>query len=270
VILSLQLPFAVIPLIYFTSDRHKMGSFANRPWVNVLAWTIAIVIIYLNMRLAMGQIIEWLSTGPVWIWPVLIVSVAGLAGLLIYLVARFFMPARAAWTEPRSRISESVAANLRAMRVSRVGAAIEHSAGDAAIISAALSMARAEKAELILIHVVNTPGAAVYGSESGSLHHSADAQYLDDLARELRDGDVLVDTELRFGNTVTELVRTVKEAGLGLLVMGSHGHAGLSDLIHGRTATVVQHRVDIPVLIVKSGAPESAIHPQLPDESTHK
>jgi manganese transport protein len=270
VILSLQLPFAVIPLIYFTSDRHKMGSFANRPWVNVLAWTIAIVIIYLNMRLAMGQIIEWLSTGPVWIWPVLIVSVAGLAGLLIYLVARFFMPARAAWTEPRSQISESVAANLRAMRVSRVGAAIEHSAGDAAIISAALSMARAEKAELILIHVVNTPGAAVYGSESGSLHHSADAQYLDDLARELRDGDVLVDTELRFGNTVTELVRTVKEAGLGLLVMGSHGHAGLSDLIHGRTATVVQHRVDIPVLIVKSGAPESAIHPQLPDESTHK
>jgi manganese transport protein len=159
-----------------------------------------------------------------------------------------------------------VAANLQPKRISKVGAAIEHSAGDAAIISAALSMARAEKTKLILIHVVNTPGTAVYGNESGSLHHSADAQYLDDLAKELRAGDVPVDTELRFGNTVSELVKTVKEANLDLLVMGSHGHAGLSDLIYGRTATVVQHRVDIPVLIVKSGAAESAIHPQLRED----
>jgi manganese transport protein len=128
-------------------------------------------------------------------------------------------------------------------------------------------MARVEKAKLILIHVVNTPGTAVYGNESDSLHHSADTQYLDALAKELQVGDVPVDTELRFGNTVSELVKTVQEADLDLLVMGSHGHAGLSDLIHGRTATVVQHRVSIPVLIVKSGEAESAIHPQSGDEA---
>jgi len=51
VILSMQLSFAVVPLILFTSDRHKMGSFANPMWVNVLAWTTAVIIIILNGKL---------------------------------------------------------------------------------------------------------------------------------------------------------------------------------------------------------------------------
>jgi manganese transport protein len=51
VILSMQLSFAVVPLILFTSDRHKMGSFANPMWINVLAWTTAVIIILLNGKL---------------------------------------------------------------------------------------------------------------------------------------------------------------------------------------------------------------------------
>jgi manganese transport protein len=51
VILSLQLPFAVFPLVMFTSDRRKMGSFVNPPWVKVLAWTVAVVIAALNVYL---------------------------------------------------------------------------------------------------------------------------------------------------------------------------------------------------------------------------
>ncbi|RTQ53359.1 divalent metal cation transporter [Hymenobacter gummosus] len=48
VILSLQLSFAVVPLVLFTSDRQKMGSFVNRPWVKVTAWTVSLIIIALN------------------------------------------------------------------------------------------------------------------------------------------------------------------------------------------------------------------------------
>ena len=44
VILSLQLPFAVFPLVMFTSDPHKMGRFVNPLWVKVLAWTVAVII----------------------------------------------------------------------------------------------------------------------------------------------------------------------------------------------------------------------------------
>src|SRR4030095_386129 len=40
VVLSLQLPFAIIPLVYFTSDRRRMGAFANRTWLAVAAWVI--------------------------------------------------------------------------------------------------------------------------------------------------------------------------------------------------------------------------------------
>ena len=48
VILSLQLPFAVFPLVAFTSDPRKMGPFASPRWVKLLAWTVAVVIAALN------------------------------------------------------------------------------------------------------------------------------------------------------------------------------------------------------------------------------
>ena len=51
VVLSMQLPFAVIPLVYFTSDRAKMGEFANPAWLRIAAWTIAAVIVMLNVKL---------------------------------------------------------------------------------------------------------------------------------------------------------------------------------------------------------------------------
>ena len=51
VILSLQLPFAVFPLVMFTSDPHKMGKFVNPLWVKVLAWSVAVIIGLLNVWL---------------------------------------------------------------------------------------------------------------------------------------------------------------------------------------------------------------------------
>lgn len=51
VILSMQLPFAVIPLVHFVSDRDKMGSFAISRWVAVLAWIVAALILSLNFKL---------------------------------------------------------------------------------------------------------------------------------------------------------------------------------------------------------------------------
>ena len=50
VILSLQLSFAVVPLVLFTSDRRKMGDFVNPAWIKVLSWTTAAVIITLNVK----------------------------------------------------------------------------------------------------------------------------------------------------------------------------------------------------------------------------
>ncbi|MEP7346170.1 MAG: Nramp family divalent metal transporter [Gemmatimonadaceae bacterium] len=61
VILSLQLSFAVVPLVMFTSDRQKMGAFVNPTWLKVLAYTVTLVIASLNAWLLFQTIREWLA-----------------------------------------------------------------------------------------------------------------------------------------------------------------------------------------------------------------
>src|SRR5262249_56396034 len=61
VILSLQLSFAVFPLVAFTSDRAKMGAFVNATWLKVVAWTTALVIAALNAWLLAQSVREWMA-----------------------------------------------------------------------------------------------------------------------------------------------------------------------------------------------------------------
>ncbi|RCJ17399.1 hypothetical protein A6S26_30990 [Nostoc sp. ATCC 43529] len=61
VILSLQLPFAVIPLVMFTSNRRLMGEFVNPLWLKSLAWLVAIIIVGLNVWLLLQSILIWLG-----------------------------------------------------------------------------------------------------------------------------------------------------------------------------------------------------------------
>src|SRR3989337_1461364 len=61
VVLSLQLSFAVIPLIHMVSDRKLMGAFAIRPWVKLLAWTTAGIIVVLNAKLVIGEVGVWMG-----------------------------------------------------------------------------------------------------------------------------------------------------------------------------------------------------------------
>ena len=56
VVLSMQLSFAVVPLVLFTSDKRKMGEFVNAPWLKALSWTTAIVIAVLNVWLLVKAI----------------------------------------------------------------------------------------------------------------------------------------------------------------------------------------------------------------------
>jgi manganese transport protein len=61
VILSLQLSFAVFPLVMFTSDKLKMGEFVNPLWIKMLAWLVAVVIASLNAWLLVQTFRGWLS-----------------------------------------------------------------------------------------------------------------------------------------------------------------------------------------------------------------
>ncbi len=59
VVLSMQLSFAVVPLVIFTSSKEKMGEFANGPWLKATAWTVTIVIAGLNIWLLVGTVASW-------------------------------------------------------------------------------------------------------------------------------------------------------------------------------------------------------------------
>jgi manganese transport protein len=61
VILSLQLSFAVIPLIVFTSDRRWMGEFVNPLWLKAIAWLVALIIVSLNVWLLLQTFLSWLK-----------------------------------------------------------------------------------------------------------------------------------------------------------------------------------------------------------------
>ena len=87
VILSMQLGFAVIPLIHFCSDKQKMGMFVIKPYVQVLAWIIAAVLVYLNVRLLFAEAMDFFTTSNSTFWKgVIVAGGVGIVVLLIYII----------------------------------------------------------------------------------------------------------------------------------------------------------------------------------------
>jgi manganese transport protein len=258
VVLSLQLPFAIIPLIHFTSDKRKMGPFASNLATKIAVWCVAAVIVALNLKLIYDELAVWLGKMP-WLWLVLGPVVVVILGVIGFITFMPLFRRGGAWMKEEIDGIDKVAPNIKTMTVKHIGVALEHSEGDARIISAAMTLAKSYNAKMTLVHVVDTPGVTVYGSESQSLHSSADKAYLERLAQEIEERFLQVATDLRFGRPVDELVRSVKENGFDLLVLGSHGHRRIGDLVYGETVDSVRHAIDIPVFVVRTQAQE---HPQ--------
>lgn len=251
VILSLQLPFAIIPLIHFTSDKNKMGMFASKVWLRLGAWIIAGIIVLLNLKLVYDELAKWLTSAPVVLWILTTVAVVGMIGVLGYVLLGPVLHGHRVWESGVITKSRHVAQRIKPMRIQHIGVALEHSDADAEILSAAISMARYQNAKLTLIHVIETPGGMVFGQSADSLHSREDYAYLEELAREIEGQDLPVEVLLRTGKPIDEIVQSVDLLGLDLIVFGSHGHHGLEDLVFGETVTSVRHAISIPVLIVR-------------------
>jgi manganese transport protein len=84
VILSVQLAFAVIPLIHFVSDKSTMGKFAIRPITKILAWLIAFILVTLNVKMVIDQSLIFFETNHS-IIPRIIIALLSIA-LFGYLV----------------------------------------------------------------------------------------------------------------------------------------------------------------------------------------
>ncbi|MCX6601615.1 MAG: Nramp family divalent metal transporter [bacterium] len=251
VILSLQLPFAVIPLIHFTSRRQWMGEFTNKMWVKVLAWIVAVILIGLNARLVFQQMSEWIANAggaAVWIEIVIIPAAVALGGLLFYLI---FGPVWRGWYKRAGGIAPTYSANdLSAPEFRRIGAALEATERDQAILAQAISMARQHNAGLVLIHVAESMGPRFWKGESINEEVRSDRAYLERLQREIAALGLRVEIELGYGEPAREIVRLAAETKLDLLVLGAHGHRFPQDILFGATATRVRHGLKIPVFMV--------------------
>jgi len=182
VILSMQLPFAVIPLIHFTSDRRRMGAFANRVWVSILAWVAAAIIVGLNLRLVVLAFGDWLAVagGRRWmIW----LGLAPLGTMLLLLLAWVtFEPLLEGWirrfgSAPLT-LPQSVGAGLQTPVYRRILVPLDHTDLDRQAIGNAAAMARQHHARLYLLHVEEGVTSQVYGAQSSTAEVEAGQKYL--------------------------------------------------------------------------------------------
>ncbi|MBS1570027.1 MAG: Nramp family divalent metal transporter [Bacteroidetes bacterium] len=252
VVLSLQLGFAVIPLIHFTSDRKRMGEFAIKPWIRVLAWACAIIIVTLNARLVAQEIEGWMSTpgGPApWINFLVLPLVLAAGLLLAYITVRpFFAKLRTAKQHIDAGVPE-ISVRERG-KPGRVCITVEFSKQDERTINAALAQGGRE-AEYVLIHITESAAARYLGALTGDREAVDDAKNLAIYTAKLNAAGYKARSIVGHGNPVAAIANIVNHASAELLVMGSHGHRGFKDLLFGATVDAVRHRVKVPVLVVK-------------------
>ncbi len=192
VILSLQLPFAIVPLVHFTNDKLKMGSFASKLWVKVLAWITSAIIIVLNGKLVYDQIMEWVQGGAPMIVSILAIGIAAAVSLfLVYILILPLIRGEKNWEEEKPTGASITIERIETRPLKHIAAALGRDDGDAAIVSRALSLAKAEKAMLTLIHVVDSAPAQVYSSGVYDEHTREDEQYLLEIAEEVRSSGVV-------------------------------------------------------------------------------
>ncbi|HHM21223.1 MAG TPA: divalent metal cation transporter MntH [Bacteroidetes bacterium] len=252
VILSLQLGFAVIPLIHFVSDRHRMGRLAIGPVVKTLSWLVALIIVSLNVKLVIDEISGWIATAesPAVLWLTVVPLALGVGALLVYITFAPFV--KSMLMERRVQL-HSEPGHLRVFdkkQFKRIAVAIDFSDIDEETLRYAISMGGADTTYL-LIHVVESAGALLLGSEIRDRETGDDAERLNYYARELTQKGYKVETYLGFGSPKTSIPKAVNQFDADLLVLGAHGHRFFKDLIFGTTVDSVRHNVNIPVFIVR-------------------
>jgi manganese transport protein len=252
VILSLQLGFAIIPLIHFVSDKNKMNEFVIPLYVRILAWLSAAIIVSLNARLVYQQIIDWMesSPNPLIIWIVVIPIAMAAALLLLYII---FKPWIGAKKILRVHLPHASAHQLESLEIKpyhRIAVAIDFSGMDKETISHAISQG-GKDATYVLIHIVESAGAIMMGSDISDYETGSDENNMEMYILDLKKKGYNCELKIGYGNPKKAIPEIVNAYGADLLVMGAHGHRGFKDMIFGTTVDAVRHKVNVPVLIVR-------------------
>jgi len=250
VVLSIQLAFAIIPLIYAVSNQRMMGRFAIKPWLIILSVLITVIILYLNIDMVINEAMDLLNASS-HLWVKLLIY-AGLLALAVLLLLTVFYPLM---TKKRNPVLPHIHKKLEFSDVEilpykRIALALDFGVKDNVILSNALKYATAET-ELILIHIVESAGARMLGEQVADKETDEDEAQLMMYANQLHEKGLRASYALGYRYRTKEIVRICGEQNADLLIMGAHGHKAIFDFVYGQTIDSVRHQLDIPVLIVK-------------------
>ena len=249
VILSLQLGFAIIPLIHFVSDKKTMGKFVINPFTKMLAWVIAAVLVYLNIKMLINE------AAGVWAGdaegPKIFLVLAGLLFLtLLGYILVFPLFNKLHKTGSIQMHSDLNAINnLIIPQFKSIAIALDFSENDQKLIAFAIGQGR-EDTRYTLLHIVESASARLLGTDSDDYETRKDQERMDSYVQMMQQRGLNASGHLGFKKRSKEIVRIAREVNADMLVAGAHGHTAFKDLVYGETVNTVRHELNIPVLIV--------------------
>ena len=248
VILSLQLGFAIIPLIHFVSDKKTMGVFTIKPLTKIGAWLIASILIYLNFKMLTNEVTGIFESENIFPKILVILSGIGFISLLFYIIIYPLI------NKNKMPISiqihpEAAPMQLEIPNFKKIAVALEFNENDKKLIAYAVGQGK-DDTSYLFIHVVESVSAKLFGKESDDYETRKDEEQMDFYVTQLKERGFDAEGILGFKNRSKEIVRITKEQQADMLVVGAHGHTGFKDFIFGQTINTVRHELRIPVLVV--------------------
>lgn len=253
VVLSLQLGFAVIPLIHFNSDSRKMNEYAIKTWVKILAWLSALIIVGLNVKLVFQEVTGWVKGGEdVWLIYAFVIPVIIIVSvLLLYVIFAPLLKKHTGDNDSNVPHGSALAiGDIENIQYTMIGITVDFSKNDRNTIRHALIQG-GKDAKYMMIHIVETAGARFHGEKVLDHETQSDTDNLEKYKLNLEELGYRAEIAIGYGVAAKAISQIVKTKDLDLLVMGAHGHKGISDLIFGTTVDTVRHNVNIPILIIK-------------------
>ncbi len=249
VILSLQLGFAIIPLIHFVSDKNTMGNFVIPPLTKIAAWLIAGILVFLNLKMLINEAAGVFLADAV--FPKFILFFLGLLFLTLLIYILFFPIFNKMRKTGSIQMHPDMNAinNLIIPEFKNIAIALDYTERDQKLIAFAIGQGK-QNTHYTLVHVVESASARLLGQDSDDYETRKDKERMDWYVTQLRQRGLSAEGHLGFRNRAKEIVRIVKELNADMLVVGAHGHTGLKDFIYGETVNTVRHELKIPVLII--------------------
>ena len=249
VILSLQLGFAIIPLIHFVSDKKKMGDFAIGNITKIAAWVIAAILIALNFKMLLNEA-TGIFAGDA-LLPKMLVVLGGLffISLLVYIIIHPIILKNKETVPIAIHPEIKIIQDIQTPFFNKIAIALDFSVNDEKLITYALGQGN-KNSEYYLIHVVESVSAILLGKDSNDYETKKDSERLSFYVKQLEANGQTAEGYLGFNHRAAEIVRLVKQLNADMLILGAHRHTGIKDILYGETVNSVRHELQIPILIV--------------------